>query len=89
MPASNAPFRRDILVAYVKDMISDALKSGAVDPVSGLECFLYAIDPKMVMALREFTALKPAVREEVLNMARLLTADRNPGHASNDVTMMH
>ncbi|MGO4524963.1 hypothetical protein AB4097_08880 [Microvirga sp. 2MCAF35] len=89
MPASNPPFSRTTLVAYVEDMVSEALESGTVDPASGLECFLYAIDPKMVIALREFTALKPEIREEILNTARLLAADPNTDNDASDMTIMH
>lgn len=89
MSASNAPLSRAALVAYVEDMVSEALESGTIDPVGGLECFLHAIDPKMVIALREFTALEPAIREEVLKTARLLAAKQNTGNDASDTTLMH
>jgi hypothetical protein len=89
MPASNTPFSRAALVIYVQEMVAEALESGTIDPASGLECFLYATDPKTVLALREFTALKPALREEVLSMVRLLAAGSNDEKNARDLSAMH
>ena len=60
------------LIAYVEGMVSEAMNSGAVDPASGLECFLYALKPDLVAALRAFAALDPVVRERLLTQAKLI-----------------
>ncbi len=58
------------LVAYVEEMVSDAIRAGGIDPVRGLECFLYAGDRDLADALRAFARLSPEHRRRILTEAR-------------------
>ena len=66
------------LVAYVEEMVSDAIRAGGVDPVRGLECFLYAADRDLADSLREFTRLAPEHRRRILIQARSGTPPEAP-----------
>jgi hypothetical protein len=67
------PQDHDPLLEYVRDIIADAIRNGTVEAGIGLECFLYALNPELVSALRQFAALDPLVRRELLVKAKLMT----------------
>jgi hypothetical protein len=69
-PASIHDVPRDAQIAYVEEMVSEAIRSGTVDPVVGLECFLYAADPEIAAALRRLAGLDAATRMRVLAFAQ-------------------
>lgn len=66
MLKKTSTFNRDELIAYVEDQVSDALRSGIVDPATGLECFLYALKPELTVALRRLSSLDPVALRQAL-----------------------
>lgn len=82
-PASIHNVARDAQIAYVEEMVSEAIRAGTVDPVVGLECFLYAADPEMATALRRLAGLDAATRARVLAFAQAaipMMAGSEPTH---------
>jgi hypothetical protein len=65
---SDAPEGAELL-AYVEEMVSDAIRAGGIDPVRGLECFLYAADRELADSLRAFARLSPEHRRHILSHA--------------------
>jgi hypothetical protein len=58
------------LVLYAEDVIGEALRSGAVEPMTAIKCVSYASDPDLMNAVRLFAALTELERQQVLAFAR-------------------
>jgi hypothetical protein len=66
MSKSRSEISRAELIAYVEDMVSDALHSGLVEPLTGLEFFLYAARPDAIQTVRAALATMPSGQSELL-----------------------
>jgi hypothetical protein len=67
MSSPKREFNRADLIDYTEYMISDALRSGVVDPKTALQCFFFALEPDLLRLIREFSGLGPEEREKILN----------------------